>query len=56
MSYLCILWDFVETPKSLLTILGDSKGYTIIPFVPYTVIFVVKHKPLRHKLSLGNDY
>jgi len=42
MSHLCILCDFVETPESSLMILNDSKGYTIIPFVPYTMIFAVK--------------
>jgi len=42
MSSLCILWDLLETPESLLTILDDSKGFTIIPFVPHTIIFAVK--------------
>ena len=45
-SFVCILWDFRETPESLLTILDDSKVYTIIPFVPHTVVFAVKL--LRH--------
>ena len=31
-------------------ILDDSNGYTIIPFVPYAVIFA-----LKRKLNLGND-
>ena len=42
MSGLGILWGFVEIPESLLTILDDFKGYTIIPFVSHTMIFAVK--------------
>ena len=40
MSCLRIPQDFVETPKRLLTILDDSKGFTIIPIVPHTVIII----------------
>ena len=53
-SSLYILWDFAETSESLLAILDDSKGFTIIPFVPHTMIIAVKLP--EHELSLGIDY
>jgi len=37
-----LVYAFSEALWSLLTILDDFKGYTIIPFVPHTVIFALK--------------
>ena len=43
MPNLCTIREFVENPGSLLAILNDSRGYTIIPFVHYTVTSAVKN-------------
>jgi len=38
----CLICAFSENLKKPLKAADDSKGYTIIPFVPHTMIFAVK--------------